>query len=78
MPVYFFDTIAAGIVVRDDTGLQIVGRQEIKRHADQAVFSLAFHGKVEKNVDQHFACTVRDEAGAPVYSAGLLFMGRWS
>ncbi|MCO6050624.1 hypothetical protein NGM99_12605 [Mesorhizobium sp. RP14(2022)] len=77
MPLYFFDTFENGTHIVDDHGHDCVSHEEVRLEAMRVLPSIA-REEIPKDGDrQAFTVLVKDEAGAPVYSATLTFAGLW-
>lgn len=76
MPLFFFETIDAGVSVADATGQVLSDRAEARKAAIMALPEMALDALPDGNAHE-FAVIARDEAGAIVYKATLTFQGVW-
>jgi hypothetical protein len=72
MPIFFFDIERRGACIRDDTGTELAGSEEVP---DQAVATLVDVVRAGTRLDggparhARYAVVVRDEGGAGIYRA---------
>ena len=78
MPIFFFDIERRGACIRDDTGTELAGSEEVP---DQAVATLVDVVRAGARYeggpgpDARYAVVVRDEAGAGIYRADAMLNG---
>ena len=76
MPRYFFD-VHDSFVSYDDTGVELQGLHEVRQSALRALPAIAADEIPMGGDRRHFTVLVKDDAGLPVYSATLSFIGMW-
>ena len=76
MPRFFFD-IHDGGTTRDDLGVELPDHEAVRKHAMEALPSIAAEEIPLDGDRQHFVVLVTDDEGHPVYSATLTYTGLW-
>ena len=77
MPRYFIDTNDGDSLVRDEDGFTTDDIETARILAIDALPDMA-RDKLPDGDARSFTVSVRDEVGGVVYSAELVFRGRWS
>lgn len=77
MPRYFFDTIENGERIVDSYGLEIDVRETVAKEAETALAEMA-GDRLPDGPRHEFVVEARDESGAVIYRASLVFTSEWS
>ena len=77
MPRYYIDSDDDDLSVRDDEGEEMAGPQAARVAALRVLPDMA-RDKIPDEDARTFTVTVRNEAGAAIYTATLTLVGRWS
>jgi hypothetical protein len=72
MAQYFFDFSSAGMVSRDEEGIELLDTEAAHDVALSALVDAARDAVLEGFADQHFTVEVRDEVG-PILEVGANF-----
>lgn len=80
MPRYFIDTSDGHTLTRDEGGAEHAGVEAARRAAREAAIASLVgiaDAKLVNGEHQAFRVVLRDESGAVIYEANLMFDGRW-
>ena len=77
MTRYFFDTFANGERTRDHEGADFATVEKMRLEAMEYLPAIAKEEVAKDGDRQAYTVLVKNESGAPVYSATLTFAGLW-